>query len=200
MRHILILLATLAVLGTAGAPAPAQNLGQLVSPILTVDREALFERSQFGQRVSDDLEAESAALAEETRKIEQELEDEEQALTERRPSMSPEDFRAAADAFDEKVVNLREDRDAAQSDFLDRLDAAQRDFYNRIVPILGRLMQERGAVAVLEKRSVFLSVNAIDVTEEAIARIDEVLGDGSDLGDDAPAAPAPEATQRGSDN
>lgn len=178
MRLIFVCLALLIGAG-ASAPVLAQQLGQVVSPILTIDRDALFQRSRFGQRVSDDLERESAALSDETRKIEQALEEEEKILTTRRATVSATEFRTLADAFDEKVVQLRADRDEAQANFLQRYDSAQRDFFNRIGPVLGRMMQERGAVALLDKRSVLLSISAIDVTEAAIARIDEALGDGS---------------------
>jgi Skp family chaperone for outer membrane proteins len=163
----------------ASMPAAAQQLGQVVSPILTVDREALFEQSEFGQRVSAGLEAESARLSAETREIEQALEAEERRLTEQRDTMTAAEFREAADAFDEKVVQLRSDRDAAQAEFLNRLESAQRDFYNRIGPVLGQIMQQRGAVVLLDKRSVLLAINGIDVTQDAIEAIDGSLGDGT---------------------
>ena len=70
-----------------------------------------------------------------------------------------------------------------------RFETAQRDFYNRIGPALGQIMQQRGAVVLLDKRSVLLAANAIDVTEEAIALIDETFGEGSNLVPEAPADP-----------
>ncbi|MAM60574.1 OmpH family outer membrane protein [Maritimibacter sp. UBA3975] len=178
---------------TAAAPSVAQQLGQVVSQILTIDREALFEQSAYGQRVSAALEAESARLSAETREIEQALEEEEQRLTDQRDTMSAAEFRDAADAFDEKVVELRADRDGAQADFLKRLETAQRDFYNRIGPILGRIMQARGAVVLLDKRSVLLAINGIDVTQDAIDAIDENLGNGAE----AAPEPVPDETNEG---
>lgn len=185
MGRFILLSLFLGLVGVT-APAQAQTLGQLVSPILTIDREAIFGLSQFGQRVTAELEAESQALAEETRKIEQELEAEELDLSERRATMTPEEFRALADAFDEKVVELRADRDAAQTSFLQRLEQAELEFYTRIGPVLGQMMQERGAVAILDKRSVLLSINAIDVTQAAISRIDAVIGAGASAEDGTP--------------
>jgi hypothetical protein len=50
---------------------------------------------------------------------------------------------------------------------------------------------DAGAVAILPKSTVFMSLSAIDVTDEAIRRIDAVLGDGSEppKAPEAPAAP-----------
>jgi hypothetical protein len=45
-------------------------------------------------------------------------------------------------------------------------------------PILGQLMVDRGAFAILDRRSVLLSLGSIDVTDDAIARIDTAIGDG----------------------
>ncbi len=189
---LLRLFFVIALLALPAGQTAAQSLGQVVSPVLTIDREALFTRTEFGQRVSQDLETESDALSEETRKIEQALEEEERSLTAKRATMSPEEFRALADAFDEKVVALRTDRDAAQQNFVQRYEDAQRSFYNRIGPILGRVMQDRNAVVILDKRNVLLSVNAIDVTDAVIARIDAELGDGTE-------GPAGSADGSGSD-
>lgn len=195
--QILRLVFVLALLALPVGQASAQSLGQVVSPVLTIDREALFTGTEFGQRVSQDLETESDALSEETRKIEQALEEEERSLTAKRATMSPEEFRALADAFDEKVVALRTDRDAAQQNFVQRYEDAQRSFYNRIGPILGRVMQERSAVVILDKRNVLLSVNAIDVTDAVIQRINAELGDGTDGTNDTPAGSGSDTTDSG---
>ena len=44
-------------------------------------------------------------------------------------------------------------------------------------------MREAGAAVILERRGVFVSANAIDVTEIAIQRIDASLGDGTSVPD-----------------
>ncbi|MGD9866344.1 MAG: OmpH family outer membrane protein, partial [Pseudodonghicola sp.] len=46
-------------------------------------------------------------------------------------------------------------------------------------PVLETLMRETGAGVILERNSVFLSANATDITDEAIARIDAAIGDGA---------------------
>ncbi len=54
-----------------------------------------------------ELANERLRLAEETQELERALEAEELALTEARKTLPPAEFRAKADAFDEKVVALR---------------------------------------------------------------------------------------------
>jgi hypothetical protein len=52
-----------------------------------------------------------------------------------------------------------------------------------IAPYMQRLMQEKGASVILDRRAVFVSADASDVTLEAIARIDSGLGEGVPLED-----------------
>jgi Skp family chaperone for outer membrane proteins len=160
-------------------PAQAQQLGTVQSPILTVEAERLFVQSQFGQRIAREIEAESAVLAAENRRIEAELTAEEQDLTERRATMEPEAFRALADAFDAKVQDIRRTQDAKTRALNQRREADRVAFLQAAAPVLERLMREAGAAVILERGSVFLSLNATDITEEAVARIDAAIGDGA---------------------
>lgn len=148
------------------------------SPILTVDPEEIFARSLFGRRVTEELQARTAALAEENRRIAAELRAEEQDLTERRPGMDPAAFRAEAEAFDEKVQQIRRTQDAKEEALSTVIQDAQGDFLEAARPVLGRLMVERGAAVILDRRSVFLGVDVVDITAEAVARIDAAIGDG----------------------
>lgn len=178
LRPVLRALAA-AILIAVPAHAPAQELGRVVSPILTLDRERLYAETEFGQRVSQELEAASNALAAETRRIEAALEEEEKSLTAQRETLTPEEFRKLADDFDEKVQSLRSEREQAQSNMQSQMETAQLDFFNRIGPVLGQLVRERGAVLIVDRRAVLLAAANVDITDAAILRIDAVLGDGT---------------------
>lgn len=162
-------------------------------PVLTIESERLFANSQFGQRVAQQLEADSIALATENRGIEAELSAEEEDLTARRPQMTPEEFRALANAFDQKVQAIRREQDAKARDLSRRTDEARLEFFNAARPVLTRLMQERGAAVIIERRGVFLSRGAIDITDAAIDAVDAILGDGNGAPVPAPQPPAPAA-------
>ena len=157
----------------------AQQLGLQETSILTVEAERLFAESAFGLRVSREIEAESAVLAAENRRIEAELTAEEQDLTDRRPSMEADAFRILADAFDEKVIQVRREQETKARELAQKLDQARIDFLNAVLPILERMMQEANAGVILERTSVFLSADVTDITDLAISRINQVLGDGT---------------------
>ena len=161
--------------------ARAQELGLPQSAILTIATERMFAGSAFGQRIAREIEAQSAILAAENRRIEAELTSEELALTERRPEMEAVAFRELADAFDVKVQQNRATQEAKARALNQIGDAARVKFLQAARPILEALMREAGAGVILERANVFLSANATDITDLAIARIDAAIGDGTDL-------------------
>ncbi len=153
---------------------------------VTLNQERLFLGSAYGQRILAQLETERKRLAEETRQVEQELEAEELALTEARALLSPDAFRAKADAFDAKVVALRANAEAAEARFVQMQEAERKHFFEQVAPVLWQLVRDLGAVAILDQSVIMLTTRNLDITDLAIARVDQVLGDGAK---DVPGAP-----------
>ncbi|WP_299785845.1 OmpH family outer membrane protein [uncultured Marivita sp.] len=155
------------------------NVGVVQSLILTVAPEALYAQSDFGQRIAREIEEESLEIAAENRRIEAELTDEERELTELRDTLDPTEFRARAEAFDEKVQRLRREQDEKARAVGQRNEEARRALLTAAQPILLQLMEESGAVAVLDRRVVLLSVDSVDITEQAIGRVNAEFGEGA---------------------
>ncbi|MGF6862261.1 Skp family chaperone for outer membrane proteins [Rhodobacteraceae bacterium MBR-64] len=170
----------------AGVQSIPPSLGQAVtdgpiSPILTIDQDRLFQGSLYGKQVAEELEALSNDLAVENRGIEAQLTQEERALTALRPSLTPQEFTARADAFDARVEDIRRRQDAKGRDLARRHDLARAAFIQSVLPVLSAMMRERGAVAILNAQAIFLSFGTIDITDAAIERLDERIGAGPGL-------------------
>lgn len=146
-------------------------------PLLTLDQDRLFLESDFGKAVVERERAASAALEQENRKIEAELVAEERALTDARASLTPEDFAAKAAAFDEKVERIRAEQDAKASRLTEGRDKDRKAFLDVAVPVLGQILSDKKATAILDKNLVILSLSAVDITEEAIARVNVALAE-----------------------
>ena len=178
-------LALALLLGVSPMAALAQSVVQKTA-IVTLDQEQLFLGTQYGRALQAKFESESAALLAENRKIDAALEAEERGLTDKRATMTAQDFRPLAEAFDNKANELRKAQDVKSKDLAKSRDADRQAFFQAVAPILGDYMVERGAVAILDKSAIVVSLGAIDITKEVIARIDTRLGDGS-----KPVVPAP---------
>ena len=165
--------------------AQAQQLGVPQANVLTLSSDRLFSESQFGRRVMREIESEGALLADENERIVAELSKEEKDLTEKRAELPTEEFRPLAEAFDNKVQTHRESQRAKLDALARRSEEARQTFLVLVQPILIELLRESGASVVIERSNVFLSSDRTDVTDTAIARINEQIGDGSQLEDES---------------
>ena len=162
------------------------------SAVPTIDQERLFVESAFGKAVIAREAAAARALEAENAKIEASLIAEEQDLTDRRATLPAAEFAALADAFDAKVVRIRSEQDAKARDLSKSREGDRQEFFRAAVPVLGDLLVERRAVAIIDKSAIVLSLSVIDVTDAAIVKVDAALGTGGPEQQDAPApAPAP---------
>ena len=161
------------VLGQGTPTAPVE--GAVRSPVLTIRQQELFERSDFGTaslaRINDRL----SDLQTENRRIEAGLETEERDLTAKRATLPAKDFRTLAEAFDRKVEGIRAAQDQKSRDVSRERDADQKRFSELAFPILAEMMRSLGADALLDQSAVVLSLDRIDVTDEAIGRLNEAL-------------------------
>lgn len=173
-RRITLAIAVL-IAGLHSLPAIGQNLGTPRSQVLVLDSERAYSASAAGQQITKDLEARLAGLVSENRRIEAELATEELKLTDERVSMEPVAFRKLADAFDQKVQQIRTEQDAKQQELQRLRDAEQQSFIEAMTPIISAIASEYGALVILERRNVLLSAGSIDITDAVIARINAGL-------------------------
>lgn len=172
----------------APLPAAAQDVGIAQSEVLVIDPERLFEETEFGQRMAAEHQAAREALAARNRKLEAELEAEEQRLTDIRPETSAEAFREMADAFDARVQEIRRDSERRVRDLERDRERMPIVFLRTVEPVILEVMQEAGGVAILDARTVLFRSDAIDITEMTAERIDAAIGAGPATPGRAPAA------------
>ena len=172
-RGLVTALAFLSVGSLALAQSPQSNAAPTVfSRVLTIDPDRLMEDSLLGRQMSANIEARRTALAEENRRFEESLRQEELDLTQRRTEMDPTAFRVLADSFDEKVQGIRRAQDTKERDLVTLEQQQRRAFLSQVQAVLARLMVERQAAVILDRRSTFLSFDTIDITAAAITEID----------------------------
>ncbi|MCH2095335.1 MAG: OmpH family outer membrane protein [Rhodobacteraceae bacterium] len=182
MFRILFVAVTAALLSAPAVAQPldqGQGLGQFQSPVLTLEPNRLLTSTLFGRRMVSEFEAVRDEIQRVTTQFENALIAEEQQLTEMRGTVSPEEFRALADAFDKKAQDFRRQTEERETDLSRRVETAERQLLQAALPILDGIMSNLGAAVVVDRRSVFLSRDAIDITDLVIQRLDETMGDGT---------------------
>ena len=162
---------------TIRTPADAAPMAKAL--ILTVDQDRLFAESDWGKRTQRVLEKEGGKIEAENERLAAQLSTEEATLTEQRGTMDPAEFRQQAEAFDTRATEVRRQRAQVVQDLNAWAEADRTAFYRAALPLMTEMMQERGAVAVLDRRTVFVSMDAIDMTQDLIRRLNADLGDGT---------------------
>lgn len=165
-------LAGLVLMGAlAGAPVAAQETPR--APIFRVlDEDRLFRDSALGQRVLADIRAAEQALEAENQVLFDQLSAEERRLTEARQTLPPDEFRALAEAFDTRVESIRAERAERAATLARQNEAAARAFFDAALPVLVQVMNEAGVDVLLKPDLVILGPEWLDITGEAIARLD----------------------------
>lgn len=149
-----------------------------ISSVLTIDQDALYLQSAWGQRAQARLEAEGERIAAENERLTEMLSGEEAALTRQRPELDPAEFRRLAESFDIRATEIRRERAQAVQALNAWADADRSAFFRAALPVMGEMMQQRGAAALLDRRTVFVSLEGIDITDDLIEALDVDLGDG----------------------
>ena len=147
---------------------------QDATPVLTIDQDRLLAETRLGAQTLQALEVQAQELAAENQRIEDELIAEELALTEQRATLGAAEFRDLANAFDARVQQLRGEQDEKVRQLSRAREEARSQFLREAAPIISEIVRMRGALVVIDRRDVFLSADSIDITDEAIQRINEV--------------------------
>ncbi len=156
-----------------------QTIVVLQSAILVIDLDRFFTNSLFGRRIQAEFQAARTELLTENSEKFAELTAEEQELTELRPSLSREEFSKLANEFDAKAQTIRAEQTTKGNELQARPAQARQQFLSIAQDVLIEIMNERRALAVLSQDAVLIPADSINITEEAIARIDSLIGDGS---------------------
>lgn len=147
---------------------------QAFSTLLTIERDQLYQRSQLGRALEEMLTGERDTLQTENQQIFDALTAEENELVTLRSQTEPEAFSVLAAAFDEKVQRIRQEQDLKLRTLVRRREEILNRFLTISLPLVAQVARERGGLAVIDRSQVFLVVQNIDITADAVALIDQV--------------------------
>lgn len=171
---------------------------------MTLNQAELFEKSAWGRAATKAAEQAAAEVSAENRAIEAALEQEERDLTGKRAGMTAEAFSVLARDFDTRVEDFRKSQDAKVRAINRKLDEDRKVFLDRSVPLMVELLDEYGAVAIIGDDVLILSRSSADVTQRAIALMDQRLpapdaapadGEGEGQGAEGGSDPVPAPVQ-----
>lgn len=153
-------------------------LAEEKSVLFTVDMSKLLRSSDFGKNIIAVNNAARQNLQNENNNLEEKLLIEEKELSELRKTISIDEFRPKALEFDKKVTIIRKGQREKEENLNKKVRREESDFFKKIYPILYELLIERGGLVLIDQRNAILWDNSVDLTDDAIAVINRVLGSG----------------------
>ena len=153
-------------------------LAEEKSVLFTVDMSQLLRSSDFGKNIIANNNAARQNLQNENNDLEEKLLIEEKELSELRKILSIDEFRPKALEFDKKVTIIRKGQREKEENLNKKARREETDFFKKIYPILYELLIERGGLVLVDQRNAILWDNSVDLTDDAIALINQALASG----------------------
>ena len=153
-------------------------LAEEKSVLFTVDMSQLLRSSDFGKNIIANNNAARQNLQNENNDLEEKLLIEEKELSELRKILSIDEFRPKALEFDKKVTIIRKGQREKEENLNKKVRREESDFFKKIYPILYELLIERGGLVLVDQRNAILWDNSVDLTDDAIALINQALASG----------------------
>ena len=178
-----VVLGASSVMAAAAAPAPLPTV--LATPgattsfptpkIAVIDRQAILRLSAVGKDIVAQMETLSKQSDQEFKSQEASLRTEAQTIQQQSAILSAEvrsqkerDFTNKQQAFQKRVQSR-------QGELQNAFNVAQRQVEQALGPVLQKLMQDRGANLLFDRNAVVFATIDIDITNDAIARLDQIL-------------------------
>ena len=146
-----------------------------LSAIAVIDQNRLFEETRFGRNATLEFQRLSAQLTEENTQITTAFEAEEKQLADERATLSKEAFSEQAQDFDARVKASRAAQDQKLRELNQFVLQQRATFFEAARPVLLQIMQEKNIDAILTREAILLFRDNIDITDEAIAILDQRL-------------------------
>jgi Skp family chaperone for outer membrane proteins len=157
----------------AGPPPPAA--GTPNPKILVIDRAAILRGSVVGQNIMKQVQALTIAAEQGLKARDVALRAEGQQLQQQLAILAPAVKAAKIKAFEAKQAALQADVQKQQGLIQGGVLKARQQVEQALGPILQGLMQERGANLLLDRNAVVLGTVNVDITKDAIGRLNQKL-------------------------
>lgn len=171
-RRALFLAVALAFFGQGAAPVAA-----VADSILLIDRQRVLTDSAPARRLRAAEQERRLALRQQLDDIQGELEREEAAISALRGQVTAEVFDARVQAFDVMVRDACRRSQSLGEALQLEFERARQELGAALGPVLGAIIDAHDADVVLDVRSILVARPGLDVTDEAIARLDAAATD-----------------------
>ena len=169
IKKILIIIISISIIPSVlMADYPNTSIGVIdVNQILT-DADASITAAEQIEKIAIEIEKEIKVSDEEIIK-------EQNLLIESQSIMAPEAFEAKRIEYESKVQKYNSERQSKLMKIDELIAVSRNDILNAVKPILEEISNEKGITIILEKTSVMLNAEKMDITNEVLKKLNKLL-------------------------
>ena len=154
--------------GSAYADFPQTTVG-------VIDINYILAESKAAKDAAEKIEKIAQKIEKEVQEKDQSLLDEQNELIESQQIMAPAAFEEKRKDYEKKVQNYNISRQEKLMSIDILVSEARNNVLNALKPILEELSNDKGITVLLEKNSVLLNAENMDITKEALKALNKEL-------------------------
>jgi outer membrane protein len=169
IKKLLILIISICIIPSfLMADYPNTSLGVIDINKILAEANAAVEAAEEIEKIAIEIENEIKASDEEIIK-------EQNLLIESQSIMAPEAFEAKRIEYEIKIQTYNSERQSKLMKIDELIAISRNDILNAIKPILEEISNEKGITIILEKTSIMLNAEKMDITNEALKKLNKSL-------------------------
>ena len=143
--------------------------------IAVVDLNLILSESKAAKNATKQFEEIQKSTEDEIIVSDKKMLDERNKLIEQQSVIAPEAFELKAKDYEKRLQEYQSDKQNKLRKLEGVLQKARNEILENVKPILENLSKEIGVTVILEKNSVLLSANNMDITDNVIKKLNKAL-------------------------
>ena len=153
---------------------PISNYSYATSPHF-LDFKYVLNNSEAGKKAQSFLKSKLDKGIKSLQDKEKKILSEEKKIIEQKKILSPEDYKKKVNDLRSKVSSLQKERSSLLENVAKQRAKAKNELLKNLNPIIKEFMEEKNIRMVLDKKSLLLADENLEITEEIIKRLDKKL-------------------------
>ena len=140
-----------------------------------VDFKYILNESNAGKKAQNFLKSSLDKGIKDLKNVENKLQEEEKKIIQQKKILKPEEYKSKVDDLRSKVSNLQKKRNDLLQNISNKRSKAKSELLKNLNPIIEEYMKEKNIRMVVDKKSLLLADQNLDITKEILDRLNKKL-------------------------
>ena len=140
-----------------------------------VDFKYILNESNAGKKAQNFLKSSLDKGIKDLKNVENKLQEEEKKIIQQKKILKPEEYKSKVDDLRSKVSNLQKKRNDLLQNISKKRAKAKNELLKNLNPIIEEYMKEKTIRMVVDKKSLLLADQNLDITKEILNRLNKKL-------------------------